>query len=191
MASTAHHDERAPDRTTPQGTQAESVEHGHEGVDVDLPQVFAWFGGLLIFTIVVQILLWGTFKWWLARADMADKLPSPLFAIRQTPPPPRIEPNPVDYPVTPVSNPRAAQPDYPERPPGFHEKEKQEAQKLGLEDEKTGLPKLPEQAVAKVLATAHGPASSRTPGGQPAGPELEQPMPSYPSGGTRTEDRLR
>src|SRR5205807_115789 len=83
------------------------------------------------------------------------------------------------YPVNTRTNPRADAPDYPERPPGFHEQEDEQLKKLGLED-KNGLPKLPDQPVARVLAAARALPASPSPqvggGGQPASVELEQTL---------------
>ena len=192
MASTIHHDEQVPERTTPQGTQEGGVEHGHEATDASLPQIGGWFLGLALTCIISQILIWATFQWWVSTAANKDRLPSPFFAQRQVPPPPRIQPNPIDYPENQMTNPRADAPDYPETLPGERQREDQQLQRLGLQDQATGLPRLPEQAVATVIARSRGGGAAGQPLPGAAGNEaLEQLRPSFASGGTALENQLR
>jgi hypothetical protein len=190
MASTAHHDERAPERTTPQGTQEAGVEHGHEAADMDIAQVGGWFLGLAVTVIVAMILLWGTFKWWARTATHNDELPSQLFTQRMVPPEPRILPNPIDYPETQLTNPRADAPDYPESLPGERDREDKELQRLGLQDHDTGLPRLPDNAVASVITATQKGGSNAVSTSGPATP-LAELRPSVASGGTVLENDLR
>jgi hypothetical protein len=188
MASTAHHEEeRAPERTTPQGTQESGVAHGHEAADMDIGQVGGWFLGLAVTCLISMVLLWATFRWWSSTTARNDQLPSPLFARREVPPPPRILPNPVDYPENQMTNPRADAPDYPETLPGERERQDKALQQLGLQDPSTGLPALPQGAVARVI-TASQQGKSIAP---PPTPGLEEPRPSLASGGTMLENELR
>jgi hypothetical protein len=188
MASVAHHDEeRAPERTTPQGTQEGGVDHGHEVADMDLAQVGGWFLGLAVTCLVSMVLLWATFRWWSSTNARNEQLPSQLFAQREVPPPPRILPNPVDYPENQMTNPRADAPDYPETLPGERERQDKALQQLGLQDPSTGLPVLPESAVARVIAASQQ-GKNIAP---PPTPGLEDPRPSLASGGTMLENGLR
>jgi hypothetical protein len=185
-----HH---APDRTTPQGTQAEGVEHGHEGQDVIFGPIFWWFGGLSIFMGLSLIILHVTMGMWTARDVRENQLPSPLFAEQREMPAPRILPNPIDSGLKPMENLQV----YPESLPGERRREIEQAGRLGLAD-KTGQPQLPNAIVNHVIAR-YGTAGATRPGGAastggaatPNGEAVGEPMPSDASGGTRSEDRLR
>lgn len=201
MAHTVHHDERVPERTTPQGSQAEGVEFGHEGRDIDLGSVLGWFAGTAIAVLVSIAVLWGVFKVWAATATRNDVLPSRLFATSPPPPLPRIMPNPRDSGLNPrETTPADPRTDYPETLPQERAREEQELRRLGITNPTTGLPQIPPQAMAKVLTAAQKAAGEQTPveaspqaggpGQPPASNGLEQLMPSGPSGGTRVEDRL-
>jgi len=191
MASLSHDEERAPERTTPQGTQEAGVEHGHEAADMDFPQVGGWFLGLAATVIIAMVLLWATFKWWAGSATRNELMPSPLFTQRVRPPEPRILPNPIDYPETATTNPVAASPLYPETPPGERAREDKELQRLGLQDEKTGLPLLPPAAVAKVIAASQRAGGVAPAVAGPASTGLEELRPSRASGGLAMENQLR
>jgi hypothetical protein len=124
------------------------------------------------------LLIWAVLGIWSAEATRRDVLPSPVFSQTQIPPEPRIQPNPVDSGV----NPREAVPEYPETVPKEREREAAKMEQYGLLDPKTREPQLPERAVAAVTAQ---------PAAKSASSGLEQPMPSYSSGGTAPENQLR
>jgi hypothetical protein len=180
-----HHEEVAPERTTPQGTQAEGVEHGHENLDVNFRSLMLWFGGLAIGLAVTFIVATAAFEWWSSLAGGTEPLPSEVFARQQTPPLPRLLPNPTDFPGHPLPEPRVIM-------QAWREQQELLAQQYGLADPRTGLPALPKSAAAAVLAAAGGAAGRRAPASAPAATDaLQQPMPSGASGGTATENRLR
>lgn len=180
-----HHEEVAPERTTPQGTQAEGVEHGHENLDVNFRSLLLWFGGLAIGLAVTFIVAAAAFEWWSAWAGgaVAEPLPSEVFARQQTPPLPRLLPNPTDFPGHPL-------PDPPAIMQAWRERQELLAQQYGLADPRTGLPALPESAAAAVLASAGRAAGQRAPAPAATDPR-QQPMPSGASGGTARENRLQ
>ena len=68
------------------------------------------------------------------------------------------------------------------------EKERQALAGIGLWDEKTGRPMVPDQALAGII-TPRQPAGSAGQGELPQG--LVEPMPSDSSGGVNWENRLR
>src|SRR5262245_64649282 len=99
------HGEVLPEETTPQGTQADAVPFGHEARDMNLRQVIGWFVGTAVSTIIIQIIFFFGWLQWNAIAQTRQPLPSPLFAVPQVPPAPRLEPNPADaatYPEHPM-----------------------------------------------------------------------------------------
>jgi hypothetical protein len=163
----------APERTTPQGTQAEGLEHGHEGRDVIYLPIFAWFGGLAIFMGLALILLRATQGFWTVWEDREYTLPSPLFGQQRAIPEPRILPNLIDSGLKPMEHAQR----YPETVPGEREREAKAAAKIGVQDPNTGEPILPDRA-----GTGGDGEATRT---------TREPMPSEPSGGTALEDRLR
>ncbi len=206
-AAHAHDEERAPLRTTPQGTQAHGVEHGHEERDVDFGAIQVWFMVLAVTVALSFGIVSGFFALYNSQAQSAQVLPSQLFGHRQPPPLPRILPNPVDSGVNPMETGQM----YPETVPGERKREAEEAARIGLMNPETGALELPERAVAAVIAAS---ASGRPvpPGTAPAagagetppvntgteraaetgtpGERVQQMMPSGASGGTRAEDRL-
>jgi hypothetical protein len=171
-----------PERTTPQGTQEGGVEFGHEEKDVNFAPVFRWFISLIVVTGLTQGMLALGLMEWVKHEEKRDVPPSPLFAVRQPPPEPRLLPNPVDSP------PSSQQ---PQRGPMetlaiFREREDKALQRYGLQDPQTGAPALPPQAVAAVTAQPASPATG------PGAPDaLTLPMPSAASGGRAMENRLR
>jgi hypothetical protein len=56
-----HEDEPLPAQTTPQGTQAEGVEHGVEERDVDYPGLIKWFAGLAISIAIIMPIVYGSY----------------------------------------------------------------------------------------------------------------------------------
>jgi hypothetical protein len=178
----------APERTTPQGTQAHGVEHGHEGQDVIYRPIFLWFGGMALFMGLTLILLGVTQGFWTMGAEREDALPSPLFGQQRTPPAPRILPNPWDIPG---ENPMERVQRYPETLPDEREREVEAAAKIGLLDAKTGQPSLPDRVVSQV-ASKYGPGGQGGVGSTGrADDSVKERMPSDASGGTVWEDWLR
>jgi hypothetical protein len=177
-----HHVHEIPERTTPQGTQEEGVEFGHEERDVNFRPVFRWFIALAAVTGLTQLMLALGLAAWMKHEEKLDVPPSRVFAVQQQAPEPRLLPNPVDSPPTS----REPQIGPMEALRFFRQREDQALQRHGLQDAQTGLPTLPPRAVAAVTAQPTAPA----PGGRPRD-ALTQPMPSSSSGGTAMENRLR
>src|SRR3989442_1046302 len=95
MASGHPHDEDvAPLQTTPQGTQEEGVDFGHEERDVNLGSILGWFAALGAIVGVVVLLLWGVFSMWTQTPNTKDAVPSPVFARKRRYPAPLIMPAP-------------------------------------------------------------------------------------------------
>jgi hypothetical protein len=172
----------APEFTTPQGTQEHGVEHGHEEKDVDFAKTILWLASLGIIVVVCAFLLWGAYSLWQIRAAQADVLPSQVLQTHQVPPLPRLLPNPIDS----LRQPERPLPMPWEIGAAVRQRENEELQKHGLWDKERNMPAVPPDLAARVV-----------PGGrQPEPPEgavngLMEAMPSYPSGGTATENRLR
>ncbi|HTE20186.1 MAG TPA: hypothetical protein VK689_17620 [Armatimonadota bacterium] len=183
-------DEAAPERTTPQGTQDYGVEHGHEALDTNPRALVFWFSLLAACVAVILGVLFGAFHLLLNRETAKDVMPSPLFAVKQVPPAPRLIPNPVDAqrePNVPLLNPI-------EYGVEVRRLEDLELDRLGLRDPATGLPRIPEKSLQGLAPVPGGaaPHAGVAPhdGAAPAGQPVEE-MPSDSSGGTSTEDRLR
>lgn len=178
--------EPVPRVTTPQGTQENAVERGHEGRDIDFRKIVGWFTALVVLIVVVQFLLWGQFRLLKSRADRRDVLPSPLFSIPQPPPEPRLLPNPVESRQNPTEPPRG---------PGTtavldFRQEDEALERHGLWDTKTGRPRLPD-AVVKSLTRPQTPAGGGAGvGAQGVKDPLHLEMPSDASGGLSMENRL-
>jgi hypothetical protein len=178
MASHDAH-EKVPLRTTPQGSQEEGVERGHDAIDISFQPVFKWFAFLILLVVGSQLLLWAAIALWDARAEQRDVLPSPLYGMSPPPPTPRVLPNRVDSP----SNVRE-----PMKGPGeelevYRKREAESLERIGLWDRSTGRPALPDRAVEAVTREA---AASGAPTGQGTG----QMMPSSASGGRAVENWL-
>jgi hypothetical protein len=187
----SHSDHHAPTRTTPQGTQAQGVEFGHEGRDLSFRPIFYWFGGFLIFLGLSLLMLHTTMGLWTAKEARETALPSPLFAQQQEIPAPRILPNPIDSGLNPMEVGQR----YPEALPADHEQEMEDAVRVGVVDATTREPALPTGAVSKVLSQ-NGAAGGGAPapagaGEQGATSAVRELMPSDSSGGRAMEDRLR
>jgi len=175
----------APTRTTPQGTQADGVEHGHEERDIYLPAIIRWFAVLGITVGVVFTVMWGFMTVMTGRAGR-NQVPA-VFETRQTPPTPRLLPNPVDDPATPTK----PIPMPPEIMAQIINEENHALQQIGLQDSATGLPHIPPDAAATVARQA-APLGSGAAAVDPAADTgVIQWMPSDASGGTRMENRLR
>jgi hypothetical protein len=162
MASHDAH-EKVPLRTTPQGSQEEGVERGHDAIDISFQPVFKWFAFLILLVVGSQLLLWAAIALW----------------VSPPPPTPRVLPNRVDSP----SNVRE-----PMKGPGeelevYRKREAESLERIGLWDRSTGRPALPDRAVEAVTREA---AASGAPTGQGTG----QMMPSSASGGRAVENWL-
>jgi hypothetical protein len=186
MPNIVHHHDKVPDRTTPQGTQEAGVEYGHETVDLDFLGVARWFIGLAITAMVSEVVLWTAFGIWARRAAQKDVLPSPLFAVRQAPPLPRVWPNPADSPGTEQQLLRGPA----EMLLAFRQEEDKSLRRYGLQTPEGG-PISPDVLWQRYTRGAGGaPASGAAgaaAGGRGAVP-LDQEMPSGPSGGTSREN---
>jgi hypothetical protein len=84
-------DEEHVAQTTPQGSQLDAVEHGHEDRDVNVRSIMGWLTFVGVFTAVTLVGITLLFKTLNAVNSRNDKLPSPLFVEKQLPPPPYIE----------------------------------------------------------------------------------------------------
>jgi hypothetical protein len=194
MASYLHEDEPLPSRTTPQGTQADGVDHGFEERDVDFRALVRWFFGLAVGMAIVMPFVWFGYRVAVPMITGDDRPPSPVFETRWDLPTPRVLPNPFDAPrnlVVPLPQPLM-------RPWQFRE-EHQRAEAAALEKlelkypptfedrRRADLPRLPESAVDAVIARAAAPPAA----GGATTDGVRQMIPSGASGGTRMEDRLR
>jgi len=170
-----HSPEQAPAQTTPQGSQKEGVEHGHEGTDVDLRSVIQWFS-LVALTMAASIaVMWWVFHAWSAYEETTERLPSPLFGQQQVPPLPQVLPNLAD---TRAHQERMRGPSELLR--DYRQQEDQALIRAGLEAP-DGRPQLPPAAMA---ALPRQPTTSTLFSG------LTRPMPSSSSGGTALENDL-
>src|SRR2546422_628658 len=154
MASGHPHDEDvAPLETTPQGTQEEGVEQGHEERDVNLRAILGWFAALGAVVVVVVLLLWGVFEMWARSAPKEDLPPSPVFAREPHYPAPLILPGP---PQPGVESLAEALSHSPEAMMAERRNEAKAAFDAGLQDDK-GNPIIPPAAAEKVMAEQKGP----------------------------------
>jgi hypothetical protein len=186
MADLEHRSEDAdhapiPDRTTPQGTLALTVPHGHEEEDVNFAPLVNWFmilAGLILFSHVVTF---GVYRVLEDTGKPPTERPLSLFGQRSTPPEPRLLPNPADSVRVPNVSTTAIQKYEQLQGPGDYarveiRKEQQALQALGFFDEVSGLPIVPDSA-----------AGAAPEGAAP----IQERMPSDPSGGGGMENRLR
>lgn len=197
MPSYLHEDDPLPERTTPQGTQAHGVEHGHEERDVDYRALTKWFIGLGVGIAVILPLVWFAYQVTRPMIEGTERLPSRVFAERWDLPLPRVLPNPLDSPpdrIAPLPQPLIG-------PARFHVQqqraENEALVRLGLRypddpelGRQAGRPRLPERAVEAVIAAAGKGAAARPADGA-ATDGLQEMMPSGASGGIRMENRLR
>jgi hypothetical protein len=172
-----------PARTTPQGTLALTVAHGHEEEDVSMGPLIKWFlvlGGLILFSHVVSF---GFYRVLQDTGKPVVDRPLSLFSQRSTPPEPRLLPNPADsVPVPNVADSAIQKYEHLEGPGEYAQREirkdQQALQALGFFDDVSGLPIVPDTAVG------HGsPGAATSP--------VEERMPSDPTGGGGMENRLR
>src|SRR4051812_13132836 len=70
--------EMHPARTTPQGTQADGVLHGHEQRDVDFGALLRWFLGLAVVIFASFFLMYVMFMQITERFAAADKPQTPF-----------------------------------------------------------------------------------------------------------------
>ena len=90
MADVHHDDEFRVDQTTPQGSQLDAVEHGHEDRDANVGGIMKWLIGTGILAAVSLALVVGIFKV-LDRVTDSPVKPSPMFQEAKLPPAPYIE----------------------------------------------------------------------------------------------------
>jgi len=175
-----------PGRTTPQGTSALAVDHGHEEEDVKIAPIIRWFGvltGLILFSHVVS------FGFYRVLQDIGkpdENRPLRTFSHRSIPPEPRLLPNVADsVRVVNVSDSAIHKFERLKGPGDYGQEELQRGQKalqaLGFFDEVNGVGIVPDSAVA----------AQSTDSNTPMGTLPEERMPSDSTGGTGTENRLR
>ena len=182
-----------PSRTMPQGTQLHGVEHGHEERDVNFGPLLKYIAGLVI-TIVVSILVtFGAYRFLLVTEEQAQKPLPQAYTAKETPPEPRLLPNPADAVPLPST------PEWQIRRhetlvgPGDYGQAELRAQrealaKLGLFDKEHEVPVVPDTLVSAVPgATTGGKGMDSWP------PEegVREFMPADSSGGSTVENRLR
>ncbi|MGV3720253.1 MAG: hypothetical protein ACO1SX_05020 [Actinomycetota bacterium] len=188
MADLEHRSEDAdhapiPARTTPQGTLALTVAHGHEEEDVSIGPLVKWFlvlAGLILFSHVVSF---GFYRVLQDTGKPAGDRPLSVFDQRSTPPEPRLLPNRADsIPVANVADSAIQKYEHLEGPGEYAQREirkdQQALQALGFFDDVSGLPIVPDTAVVQ---DAQGAAAA----------PVEERMPSDPTGGGGLENRLR
>lgn len=195
MANLQHHSEDedhepVPAVTTPQGTLAHSVEHGHEERDVNFKPLAQWGIGLAVTIILAHLVTLGIYQFLYKTENAAYT--QPFFAQRTVPPEPRLLPNPADTARVPQAAQYRFQKFETLQGPGdyaateLHRDQAQLAQ-LGLFNLKEGLPEIPDALVSAVGGAAAGQETE----GHEVGPGLSEMMPADPSGGMTLENRLR
>ncbi len=179
------HNEVAPDQTTPQGTQAHGVLHGHEDLDVNFRALFGWFFTLGVVVFIALALLRGMFLalMWVNRSR--EVVASPVVAVQSAPPLPRLIPNPIDNPY----NSKIPLPGPWDVGQAERDRETKALEGIGLVDAKTGQATIPDAMINAVIA--QGAPAANSPigmdGGQRVVTELRY---SESSGGTAVEDSL-
>jgi len=191
MASGHGHneDEFVPLRTTPQGTQAEGVEYGHEEKDLNLRAVLGWFAALGAIVVVVVLLLWGVFTLWTNSGSEKEALPSEVFRRPTVYPLPVILPNP---PGPGAETLPAALGHSPEALESERKREWDAAKSFGLLNAE-GKFTVPEAAAQKVIADQQRPRPVGISQMEPVAGTIgtAMPLPSRASGGTRLENGLQ
>jgi len=174
----AHDDEEiAPEITVPQGIQFEGIPPGWEERDINIGAFFRWMAGLFVSTALTFAIVWGAFQLLMKREADRDIVPSEIVARKQVPPPPRLLPNRIDYPLGESQY----VPDPPEIGQWERAAQNEAMAKRGLFDRETGLPIVPDNVAQRVIAAEGGSA------GAPGGP-VQTVMPSDASGGLINED---
>ncbi len=175
-----------PAFTTPQGTQADGVVHGHEERDTNLAAIGKWFIGLAIGTVATIFLLAGGYKLWDNYQQQVTNIP-PMLQKTQEPPLPRLIPNPVDDSAdrVPIRGPIELNIEY--------QQQMDEAlAKIGLHDEKSGLASIPAETSQQVIQSLRGSGTlPARPANAPSTDGVEFHAPSDSSGGTTTENYHR
>ena len=90
MADLHHDDELRVDQTTPQGSQENAVEFGHEERDTNVGGIMKWFIGTGLLAVFTLALVVGIFKT-LDHVTDSQVKPSPMFVEDRMPPAPYIE----------------------------------------------------------------------------------------------------
>jgi len=176
--------------TTPQGTLAHSVEHGHEERDVNFKPLAQWGIGLAAMILFAELVCAGIYQFLYKTETGAYK--QPFFAQKIVPPEPRLLPNPADSPLVPsAASYRFQQYEALQSPGDYATRELNRDQealaKLGLYNSHEGTPEIPDAIATAVGGAA---ATGAAEGGE-AVPGLSEMMPADGSGGTTLENRLR
>jgi hypothetical protein len=160
-----HSEETHVTVTTPQGTQEQGVESGHDDRDIDIRAVMIWLRSLAIMAVVAILAMWGMFVGLSALQEKKDVVPSSLYLSEKQPPlpQPRLLPEPWEA----LKQETKA--------------ENNKIEKYNLADAK-GNPKLPDNAVSLVKDAPTQGATANQPTWQ-----TMQEMPSDSSGGTVME----
>jgi hypothetical protein len=182
--------EPVPLVTTPQGTLAHSVEHGHEERDVNFKPLLQWGIGLAGMILFAELVCAGIYQFLYKTENAAYK--QPFFAQKQVPPEPRLIPNVADSPQVPAAAEYRFQKFEALQTPGDyaeHElhRDREELAKLGLYNSKEETPEISDTLAAAV----GGPSATAEPASHEAVPGLSEMMPADPSGGMTLENRLR
>ena len=184
--------EPAPARTTPQGTQLHGVEHGHEERDVNFGPLLKYISALVV-TIAVSILVtFGVYRFMLFAEEQGQETLPQAYTMKETPPEPRLLPNPADAAPLPKS------PEWQirryatlEGPGDYGQAElrgqREQLAALGLFDKATGTPVVPDAALSSVPGLTTGVGSEHW----PPEPGVRELMPADASGGLTMENRLR
>lgn len=202
MASTKHHhadsEHRSEDEdhdpvplvTTPQGTLAHSVEHGHEERDVNFNALRKSGVALAVVIIFAELVCTGIYQVMYKTENAGYK--QPVFANKTVPPEPRLIPNAADSAQVPeMAKYRFNQFEALQTPGDYAEAElhrdREALAKLGLYNSHEETPEISDAVVTAV----GGAAGAKAAEGGEAAPGLSEMMPADPSGGTTLENRLR
>jgi len=80
----------------PDSQEPTNPEIGYERSDANIKWVTIWLVVLLALVVVAMVMALGVFGSLANRRATIDPTPLPLSDIRPTPPPPRLQPNPID-----------------------------------------------------------------------------------------------
>ncbi|MGV3721239.1 MAG: hypothetical protein ACO1SX_10060 [Actinomycetota bacterium] len=178
--------------TTPQGTLAHSVEHGHEERDVNFKPLAQWGVGLAVTILLSELVCTGIYQFLYKTENAAYK--QPFFAQKTVPPEPRLIPNVVDSPQVPNAAQYRFQKFEALQTPGDYaavelHRDQEQLAKLGLYNSHEGTPEIPDAIVTTVGGA--GAAAEGAEHDHDAVPGLSEMMPADPSGGSTLENRLR